>query len=159
MTVLLEGKGESPSLDPAGQIRVIGECINPSGRKRLQQALASRDRVYVASEAQQQVEAGADIIDVNACGPGIDEVTIPPGVVRAVAEAVAAPLSIDTRVPAAPEAAFAVSTGRPLGKSIVTRPELRFALLAAGIFLGQASAHGGLCAIYEARREAKARKR
>ena len=118
MPILLKGRGEPLSLDPSGQIRTIGERINPSGRKKLQQALASRDWAYVAAEAQRQVEAGADIIDVNAGGVGIDEVAILPEVVRAVAEAVAAPLCIDTRVPAALEAALAVSTGRPLVNSI-----------------------------------------
>jgi len=118
MTVLLKGKGDPLSLHPAGQIRVIGERINPSGRKRLQQALASRDWAYVIAEAQRQVEAGADIVDVNAGGKDIDEVAILPEVVRAVTEAVAAPLCIDTRVPAALEAALAVSHGRPLVNSI-----------------------------------------
>jgi 5-methyltetrahydrofolate--homocysteine methyltransferase len=118
MPILLKGRGESLSLDPSGQIRTIGERINPSGRKKLQQALANRDWAYVASEAQRQVEAGADIIDVNAGGPGIDEVAILPEVVRAVAEAMAVPLCIDTRAPAALEATLAVSTGRPLVNSI-----------------------------------------
>ena len=118
MTVLLKGRGESLSLDPSGPIRAIGERINPSGRKKLQQALASRDWAYVAAEAKRQVEAGADIIDVNAGSVGIDEVTILPEVVRAVTEAVAVPLCIDTRVPAALEAALAVSPGRPLVNSI-----------------------------------------
>jgi 5-methyltetrahydrofolate--homocysteine methyltransferase len=118
MTVLLKGKGEPLTLDPSGQIRVIGERLNPSGRKRLQQALSSRDWAYVVAEAQRQVEAGADIIDVNAGSVGIDEVAILPEVVRAVTEAVAVPLCIDTRVPAALEAALAVSPGRPLVNSI-----------------------------------------
>lgn len=118
MTVLLKGNGEPLSLDPAGQIRAIGERINPSGRKKLQQALASRDWAYVASEAQRQVEAGADVIDVNAGGTNIDEAAILPEVVRAVAGAVTVPLCIDTRVPAALEAALAVSPGRPLVNSI-----------------------------------------
>ena len=118
MTVLLKGRGEPLTLDPSGQIRVIGERINPSGRKRLQQALANRDWAYVAAEAQRQVEAGADIIDVNAGGAGIDEVAILPEVVRAVADAVTVPLCIDTRVSAALEAALAVSPGRSLVNSI-----------------------------------------
>ena len=118
MTVVLKGRGELLSLDPAGPIRIIGERINPSGRKRLQQAIISRDWAYVASEAQRQAEAGADIIDVNAGGTEIDEVIILPEVMRAVAEAVAAPLCIDTRVPAALEAALAVCQGRPLVNSI-----------------------------------------
>jgi 5-methyltetrahydrofolate--homocysteine methyltransferase len=118
MSVLLKGRSEPLSLDSAGQIRTIGERINPSGRKKLQQALASRDWAYVAVEAQRQVEAGADIIDVNAGGVGTDEVPILPEVVRAVNEAVAVPLCIDTRVPAALEAALAVSYGRPLVNSI-----------------------------------------
>ena len=118
MPILLKGRGEPLSLDPSGQIRTIGERINPSGRKKLQQALANRDWAYVAAEAQRQVEAGADIIDVNAGGPGIDEVAILPEVVRAVAAAMAVPLCIDTRVPAALEATLAVSTGRLLVNSI-----------------------------------------
>jgi len=118
MTVLLKGKGEPLSLDPLGQIRTIGERINPSGRRRLQQAIASRDWAYVVAEAQRQVEAGADIIDVNAGGAGIDEVTILPEVLWAVTEAVPAPLCIDTRVPAALEAALSVCPGRPLVNSI-----------------------------------------
>lgn len=118
MTVLLKGKGDPLTLDPAGQIRAIGERLNPSGRKKLQQALSSRDWAYVATEAQRQVEAGTDIIDVNAGSVGIDEVTVLPEMVRAVAEAVAVPLCIDTRLPAALEAALAVSPGRPLVNSI-----------------------------------------
>jgi len=118
MTVLLKGRGEPLNLDPSGQVRVIGERINPSGRKKLQHALARSDWAYVAAEAKRQVEAGADIIDVNAGGAGIDEVIILPEVVRAVTEAVAVPLCIDTRVHAALEAALAVSTGRPLVNSI-----------------------------------------
>ncbi len=118
MTVLLKGKGEPLNLDPASQIRTIGERINPSGRKRLQQAMDSRDWAYVASEAQRQVEAGADIIDVNAGGTGIDEAAVLPEVVQAVAGAVPVPLCIDTRLPAALEAALAVSPGRPLVNSI-----------------------------------------
>jgi len=118
MTVLLKGGGDPLSLDPAGQTRTIGERINPSGRKRLQHALASGDWAYVVAEAQRQVEAGADIVDVNAGGSGIDEAAILPEVVRAVADAVAVPLCIDTRIPAALEAALAVSPGRPLVNSI-----------------------------------------
>jgi len=118
MTVLLKGKGEPLSLDTSGPIRTIGERINPSGRRRLQQAIASRDWAYVMAEAQRQVEAGADIIDVNAGGTGIDEVTILPEVIQAVTDAVPASLCIDTRVPAALEAALAVCPGRPLVNSI-----------------------------------------
>jgi 5-methyltetrahydrofolate--homocysteine methyltransferase len=118
MTILLKGRGEPLTLDPAGQIRTIGERINPSGRKKLQQALASRDWAYVAAEAQRQVEAGADIIDVNAGGLSVDEAAVFPEVVRAVTEAVEVPLCIDTRVPEALEAALAVSPGRPLVNSI-----------------------------------------
>jgi len=118
MAVLLKGKGEPLSLEPSGPIRTIGERINPSGRKGLQMAMSSRDWAYVAAEARRQVEAGADIIDVNAGATGIDEVTVLPEVVRAVSEAVATPLCIDTRVPAALEAALAACPGRPLVNSI-----------------------------------------
>ncbi|MDY7041912.1 MAG: dihydropteroate synthase, partial [Chloroflexota bacterium] len=73
---------------------------------------------YIVKEAQGQVAAGADVVDVNVGGKGIDETTVLPEAVRVVAEAVDVPLSIDTRVPAALEAALAVCPGRPLVNSI-----------------------------------------
>jgi 5-methyltetrahydrofolate--homocysteine methyltransferase len=73
---------------------------------------------YIVAEARCQVAAGADLIDVNVGGKGIDEVVALPQAVRVVSEAVDVPLAIDTRIPAALEAALAVCPGRPLVNSI-----------------------------------------
>ena len=118
MTTLLQGTGEPLAIDPAGPTRIIGERINPSGKSKLRRALQDGDWDYIVREARRQVEAGADIIDVNVGGKGIDEAAVLPEAVRVVAEAVGVPLSIDTRVPAALEAALAACPGRPLVNSI-----------------------------------------
>lgn len=118
MTTDLQGTGDLIVLDPSGPSRIIGERINPSGRSRLLQALLSGDWEYVAGEARRQVEAGADVVDVNVGGKGVDEEKTLPQVVRVVAEAVSVPLSVDTRLPAALQAALAVCPGRPLVNSI-----------------------------------------
>lgn len=118
MTTLLKGTGDSIEIDPGGPIRIIGERINPSGRSKLRQALLDGNWDYIADEAQSQVAAGANLIDVNVGGKGIDEVVVLPQAVRVVSEAVDVPLAIDTRIPAALEAALAVCPGRPLVNSI-----------------------------------------
>lgn len=118
MTTVLQGTGAPLEIDPDGPARIIGERINPSGRSRLLRALLEREWDHVAAEARLQVEAGADVIDVNVGGKGIDEEALLPEAVRAVADAVSVPLSIDTRVPAALRAALAACPGRPLVNSI-----------------------------------------
>jgi 5-methyltetrahydrofolate--homocysteine methyltransferase len=118
MTTILKGTGEPLVLDAQCQSRMIGERINPSGRKKLRQALLDQDWDYLVQEAGDQVEAGADIIDVNVGGKGTDEETVLPSAVQRVAAAVDVPLSIDTRHPGALAAALAVCPGRPLVNSI-----------------------------------------
>ncbi len=118
MSTILQGTGSPVEIQPSDPMRIIGERINPSGKSKLRQALLDRDWSYVAGEAKRQVEAGADVIDVNVGGKGIDEATWLPEAVRVVSEAVSVPLSIDTRIPAALEAALGVCPGRPLVNSI-----------------------------------------
>ncbi|MDY6874634.1 MAG: dihydropteroate synthase [Chloroflexota bacterium] len=118
MTMLLQGTGEPLVIDPAGPTRIIGERINPSGKSALRRALQDGDWDYVVREAQGQAAAGADVIDVNVGGKGIVEASVLPDAVRVVSGAVDVPLSIDTRIPAALEAALAVCPGRPLVNSI-----------------------------------------
>jgi len=118
MSTEIQGTGETISITPSDPARIIGERINPSGRKALRQALLDGEWDYVIREAIKQVEAGADILDVNVGGKGIDEAVVLPEVVKRIAAAVSVPLSIDTRVPAALEAALAVCPGRPLVNSI-----------------------------------------
>ena len=118
MTFVLQGAGDPIEIDPNKPARIIGERINPSGRSRLRQALLEGDWGYVAAEARRQVEAGADVVDVNVGGKGIDEKAALPKAVEAVASAVTAPLSIDTRDPLALLAALEVCPGRPLVNSV-----------------------------------------
>ena len=114
----LQGTGESISINPTDPARIIGERINPSGRKKLHQAYIDGNWDFVIQEAVLQVEAGADILDINVGGKGIDEVSVLPEAVKRISEVVAVPLSIDTREPAALEAALKVCPGRPLVNSI-----------------------------------------
>lgn len=116
--MLLKGRGAELQIDPSGAVRVIGERINPSGKAPLLTALREGNWEAVAREARAQEKAGAAIIDVNVGGKGVNETEALPRAVRAAAEAVEAPLCIDTRVPAALEAALAVCPGRPLVNSI-----------------------------------------
>jgi len=98
--------------------RLIGERINPSGRKRLTQALQSGDLDMVRKEAIAQVKAGADIIDVNVGATGIDEAALLPKAVKIVMEAVDVPICIDAESPKALEAALKVYKGKPIVNSV-----------------------------------------
>jgi 5-methyltetrahydrofolate--homocysteine methyltransferase len=118
MNMTLQGTGKPISIDPGGPVCIIGERINPSGRVRLRQALEGGEWDFITHEAVMQVEAGAEIIDVNVGGKGIDEAVVLPDAVKRVSEAVEVPLSIDTRAPAALEGALKVCPGRPLINSI-----------------------------------------
>jgi 5-methyltetrahydrofolate--homocysteine methyltransferase len=97
---------------------IIGERINPSGKKRLAEALRTGDLEIVQKEAVAQVQAGADIIDVNVGTPGVDEVALLPEVVKAVMEAVDVPLCLDSAKPEALAAALKVYKGKALINSV-----------------------------------------
>ncbi|MGA2489779.1 MAG: dihydropteroate synthase [Anaerolineales bacterium] len=118
MSTLFQGRGSPVSIGPGDPVRIIGERINPSGRVKFRQALLDGEWEYLTREALKQVEAGTDILDVNIGAKGIDETIVLPEAVKRVAEAVEVPLSIDTRNPAALEAALKVCPGRPLVNSI-----------------------------------------
>ena len=97
---------------------LIGERINPTGRKKLAAALEAVDMEVLRREAVAQVEAGADILDVNVGSSGVDEVGLLAQVVQAVAEAVDVPLSLDSDNPGALEAALKVYRGKPIINSV-----------------------------------------
>ena len=98
--------------------RLIGERINPTGRKKLTAALAAGELDILRQEAIAQVEAGADILDINVGAVGVDEVTVLPRVIQIVSEAVDVPISIDTANPAALKAALAMYPGKALVNSV-----------------------------------------
>jgi 5-methyltetrahydrofolate--homocysteine methyltransferase len=97
---------------------VIGEKINPTGRKKLAAALKEGNFDYVKEIALKQVAAGADILDVNVGVPGVDEVDLLPKVAKLVSETVDIPLCLDSANRDALAAALAVLPGRPLVNSV-----------------------------------------
>ena len=99
-------------------VRVIGERINPTGKKRFQQALRDGDMNYIVSQAIEQEEAGAQILDINVGLPGIDEPEMMRRVVTAISGAVSLPLQIDSSNPEAIEAGLRAAPGKCLINSI-----------------------------------------
>ena len=99
-------------------VRVIGERINPTGKKRFQQALLAGDLDYIVDMAIQQEDAGADVLDVNVGYPGVDEATMLPLVVRRLQEATSLPLMLDSTNPEALEAGLRVCCGKAAVNSV-----------------------------------------
>ena len=97
---------------------LMGERINPTGKKRLAAALQAGDLELVRQEAIAQVQAGADILDVNVGVAGLDEVALLPQVVLVVMEAVDVPLCLDSHNPTALAAALKVYQGKPIINSV-----------------------------------------
>lgn len=97
---------------------LIGERINPAGRRNLAEALKAGNLEIVRREALAQAEAGADILDVNVGTFGVDEVTLLPRAVQEVMNVVGLPLCIDSANPEALAAALKVYKGKPLINSV-----------------------------------------
>jgi 5-methyltetrahydrofolate--homocysteine methyltransferase len=102
---------------------LIGERINPTGKKRLSAALQAGDMELVRKEALMQVEAGADILDVNVGATGVDEVALLPQAVKVVMETVDVPLCLDSDNPKALAAALKVYRGKPIVNSVNSQEE------------------------------------
>ena len=98
--------------------RVIGERINPTGKKLFKEALKNNDIDYILSQAISQVNAGADILDVNVGLPEIDEKEMMVRVIKAIQSVVDVPLQIDATKPDVLEAALRVYNGRPIVNSV-----------------------------------------
>ncbi len=118
MKTILKGTAQTVTIERGRPTVIIGERINPTGRKRLAEALLNEDMEFVCREAVKQVEDGASIIDVNVGASGVDEEKLLPMAVQAVAEAVDVPISIDSTHPRALPAALKVCPGRPLVNSV-----------------------------------------
>ena len=97
---------------------LIGERINPAGKKKLAEALKAGNLEIVRSEALAQVEAGADILDINVSSFGVDEVALLPRAVQAVMDTVDVPLCLDSANPEVLAAALKVYKGKPLINSV-----------------------------------------
>jgi 5-methyltetrahydrofolate--homocysteine methyltransferase len=96
---------------------IIGERINPTGRKKVLAALQAGDFEQVRKDALSQVAAGAPMLDVNAGVPGADEPALLQQVLQTVMDATDVPLCIDTANPQALEAALKLYQGKPLVNS------------------------------------------
>lgn len=99
-------------------VTVIGERINPTGKKLMRQALQDGDMGYILRQAVSQADAGAQVLDVNVGAPGIDEKTVLPRVVKQVQAVTDLPLQLDSSDPAALEAALRVYNGKPIVNSV-----------------------------------------
>ena len=100
------------------QIRVIGERINPTGKKRFQQALREGDLDYILAQGVAQADAGADILDVNVGIPQVDEPALMAQVVEGLQGALDLPLQIDSSDPAALESGLRQYCGKAIVNSV-----------------------------------------
>lgn len=141
---------------PLDDSLVIGERINPTGKKKLKEAYKSGDTGYILREAIAQADAGAHILDVNAGVPGIDE----PSVLRATVEAIQSvtdvPLQIDTSDPKALEAALRHYNGKAMINSVNAKQEVMdsvFPLVAkyGGVIVALTLDEAGIPAMAEGR--------
>ena len=105
-------------------VRVIGERINPTGKKRFQQALREHDLNYILERGIEQQEAGADILDVNVGLPGLDEPAMMTDVVKALQGVVPLPLQIDSSDPRAIEAGLRHFAGKAIVNSVNGKREV-----------------------------------
>lgn len=111
------------------QPRVIGERINPTGKKRFKQALIEHDIDYILSQALEQVHAGADILDVNVGLPDIDEKEMMITAVKAIQSVCDTPLQLDSTIPAVLDAGLRVYNGKPIVNSVNGEDESLDAIL------------------------------
>ncbi|MBE5963798.1 MAG: homocysteine methyltransferase [Lachnospira sp.] len=98
--------------------RVIGERINPTGKKLFKEALQKHDINYILNRAIEQAEAGADILDVNVGLPGIDEEQMMIDVVKSIQSVVDLPLQIDSTIPKVIEAGLRIYNGKAIVNSV-----------------------------------------
>ena len=129
MDTVLTSPTREVRIGPGQPFVIIGERINPTGRKALAAEMAAGDYERVKSDALAQVAAGAQMLDVNAGIPMIDEPAVLADVVQLVQELVEVPLCIDSSIVAALEAGLSVYKGKPLVNSVTGEEERLEAVL------------------------------
>ncbi len=102
---------------------IVGERINPTGKKKFREALCNNDIDYILNEAFAQEEAGAHILDVNVGLPEIDECATMEKVVKAISSSVNLPLQIDSSDPKTIERALRIYNGKPMINSVNGKAE------------------------------------
>ncbi len=118
MQTELRGITSITLISPNEPTVMIGERINPTGRKAFTAELQAGDLSRIAKDAQSQYAAGARVIDVNVGAIGVDEVAVLPKAVELVQQAIDVPVSIDSANPKALEAGLKAAKGRPLVNSV-----------------------------------------
>jgi 5-methyltetrahydrofolate--homocysteine methyltransferase len=118
MQTIVRGESKEITIDIERPFVIIGESINPTGHKKLREALQEENYEYVRDLAVRQVESGADILDVNVGVPGLDEVILLPKVIEIVSAVVDVPICIDSANPEALAAGLAATPGKPLVNSV-----------------------------------------
>lgn len=100
------------------QTRIIGERINPTGKKLFKEALKNNDMGYILNQAIEQVKAGADVLDVNVGLPEIDEKAMMIKTIKEIQSITDVPLQIDSTIPEVLESALRVYNGKPIVNSV-----------------------------------------
>jgi 5-methyltetrahydrofolate--homocysteine methyltransferase len=118
MHTVLKGKTKEVTIGIDRPFVMIGEKINPTGRKKLAAALTEGNLDYVRQLVENQVAWGADVLDINVGVPGLDEVALIPRVVEWIASLTDIPLCLDSGNPAVLAAGLAAMPGKPLVNSV-----------------------------------------
>jgi 5-methyltetrahydrofolate--homocysteine methyltransferase len=118
MNTIISSRTKKTTISTDGPFVIIGEKINPTGRKKLAAALQEGNLDYVRDLAKKQIEAGADILDVNVGMAGTDDVEYLPKIVKMLADEFDIPLCLDTPNPRALAAALPLVQGRALVNSV-----------------------------------------
>lgn len=118
METILRSRSREVVIGPGHPTCIIGERINPTGKKLLAEALARRDMSRIKRLAEEQVAAGAAVLDVNVGAAGVNEVEVLPLAVRAVMEVTDVPLCLDSANAQALRAALEVYEGKALINSV-----------------------------------------
>ena len=118
MQTILKGKSTEVVIDTEGPVVIIGESINPTRRKKLVETLSQNNFEFAIQLGKIQVEAGAEVLDVNVGYPGVDDVSLLPATVQALQRELDVPICLDSPNPAALESALRVTEGKALINSV-----------------------------------------
>ena len=129
MRTILRGRTSEVVIDSNGPVVIIGECINPTRRKKLVSMLQGGNFEYVLELAESQIKAMADVLDVNVGFPGVDDVKLLPETVLAIRDKFDIPICLDSPNPKAIEAALKVAGGKCLINSVYGEEKSLLALL------------------------------
>jgi 5-methyltetrahydrofolate--homocysteine methyltransferase len=123
METVLQGRSKTVVIGPQQPFCIIGERINPTGRKRFAEELRAGDLSTVVIDANAQIEAGADVLDINAGIPLVDEAELLAKMLRLAQDTTDAPICIDSSVIEALDAGLSVYEGKPLVNSVTGEDE------------------------------------